>query len=142
MIQSALRGLLVVILVASSGCTLFGPGDSIDYSGEKEISDTGFRMEGQITNGVRGTPTEFDDVGVYLYSENRTLIRAVSAGTLVRKANVSVRTEEIPEYIVIHSPEFWDVRKISVVYYELVDEADGVYSPSTVSSKSELPAHP
>lgn len=82
----------------------------------------------------------FDDVGVYLYTENRDLIDSQAIGTLNESVSVSISSQEIPHYVIIDSPDFWRVRGVQVTYYQLADEK--VYSSRVVASRGELPVTP
>jgi len=129
----------VLCVLALSGCTIFGPPHVISIVGEINATDDGFRLDGEVTGG-RGDAGEFRNVTVSLYTENGTLIDSTNVDSLVGRTNVSMRTETIPQYVIIHSPEFWDTQNVDVYYYEL--GADGYYSETPATSKEELPVQP
>lgn len=141
--RNKLRVVSIILLTVSSGCLLSsGPGESIGFSGELTASTEEFHMDGDIINGARGDPPVFENVTVYLFAANKTLIHKEPAGKLVRRAAVSIEIERVPKYVIIHSEEFWHVGKISVSYYVLHQDDEIVYSEHVVSEKDELPVKP
>lgn len=132
--------LLTVIL---AGCIFpIGPPEQVDFTGDLQASDDGFRMDGEIVNGSPGDPPRFTDVAVYLYAANGTLLHTEPVGALVRRTNVSIRTDFTPEYVIISAPEFWTT-DTDVAYFELVDESEGysdrLYAERTITVRDELP---
>jgi len=112
----------------------------ISIDGEINATADGFHLNGDIINGGEGEAPEYQNVTVSLYTEDGTLIDSTTVGSVVRRTNVSMRTETIPQYVIIHSPEFWDARNIEVDYYEL--GANGRYRTRPITSQDELPVQP
>jgi len=123
-----------------SGCILLGEErrDIFDLSGKIQGTDSGFVMEGELSEST-GSETTYRNVTVYLYYENKTLMRAVQLGTLSDgddTLNVSIRTETKPSYVVIYSTDFAQ-HKVAIDYWEI---GNGDYNAGdTVRSKEELP---
>jgi len=134
--------LVVVILSLSfSGCTLINPPDNINFTGDIHTSDGEFRMNGTIVNSSPDDPSKFRNTTIHLYHVNGTLIRSHRVGTLERSAKISITSEQVPEYVVINSPDFWQRSildpGVSIFYFELTEE--GIYSEHGVESKNDLP---
>ena len=132
--------IIVCLLITLAGCPGVepGPGTNVGFSGKFAITEAGFEMEGKIaeTPGTAGFH-EFRNVSVQLYTKNGTLIRSFQIGTLNWSTNVSITSKQVPYYVIITSPEFWEVDNIGVDYYERTE--DDLYIQRIASSKSELP---
>lgn len=130
---------IVVLLVALSGCEAGTA--SVDIQGTINENDSGFVLDGRISNSGYSQPT-FNDVTVYLYDSNGAVIASKEAGTMDPSANITMRTEEFPKYVIVNSPEFWEYGDISVSYYEYVEHVhapNGTYRQHTIGSKEEFP---
>jgi len=137
--QLAVAGVLCVL--ALSGCVIFDSTTHIiSIVGEINATDDGFRLDGEVINSGQGDPQEYQNVTVSLYTGDGTLIESTNAGSLVRRTNVSMQTETIPQYVIIHSPDFWDAQNIEIDYYVLTE--NNYYDGETVTSKDELPVQP
>lgn len=112
---------IVILLIVTAGCvrTEPGRGGEVGFYGTMNATESGFVMDGQTTLGG-GIPKqdEFENVTVYLFTENGTLIRSHRAGTLTGLLNVSLTTSRTPHYVVIDSPDFWTEPRFTVEYYE------------------------
>ena len=135
---------LVCGAILVSGCPLSGSKPPvITYNGKLNVSAEGFQMEGQVENQEAvSDPTRFENVTVYLYTANESLIRSVSIGTLDRRAKISVTTKQIPEYIIISSARTLAMKNIVIDYYTRVDEGPGNYTVDTANSRQDLPVQP
>lgn len=110
----------LVVLLLTAGCLRSepGPGGEVGFYGEMNVSDSQYVMDGQITLGGGTTSQDaFDNVTIYLFTENGTLIETHRAGTLTGLLNVSIVSNRIPYYVIIDSPEFWEESQITVRYY-------------------------
>lgn len=135
--------LALVLVTGLAGCPGAepGPGSSVTFSGEFNVSDEGFVMDGQIVEepGAAGLH-EFHDVAVYLYTEDGTLIANEPVGTLDVRANVSITSEQVPQYVVLDSPEFWETETLDVSYYERT--RNDLYAVRDATTENELPVVP
>lgn len=124
-----------------SGCYVGNPAynGNIDFDGELTAENETFVMEGDVVNSGIENIT-FDEVRIYLYDENRSRIDAIDVGALSGSAPVSYRSSEIPEYVIISSPDFWNTSKVEVDYHERSDS--GFYREVIVTSRNELPVQP
>ena len=139
----AITVVLLIILVFLAGCPGVepGPGTTVTFDGRVNVTDSQFHMGGQIAEqpGTSGFH-EFEDVQVYLYTEDGSPITTEYVGTFDTRANVSINTTRIPYYIIIDSPSFWKIRNIEVDYYERgLDDLSTVY---TATSREDLPVVP
>lgn len=135
---------IVVLLIAISGCPQ-GTGGEIDFEGEINATEDGFRLDGEVSNSGLTAPVH-RNVTLYLYTPNGTVIAVDELGTLneSNSLGVSMRTERVPKYVVINSPDFWQHEgSISVDYYvhdeDWQDEPYGAYVPRSIDSKDEFP---
>ena len=130
----------VVALVLVAGCPQTGQSSpQFKFLGNLSSTDDGFQMNGKIQNSEIGDPPKFENVTFYLYSEQKELIYSKAVGSVRRQKNVSITHDQVPEYVIINSPDFWERDSISVNYYELSDSEGGMYSPRAVSSREAFP---
>jgi len=132
---------LFILAIALSGCLVGSSGynGQITYRGDITIRNNTFVMDGALVNGgVRNT--EFNNVRIYLYYTNGTQINMIRVGTLKGGVNVSVRSDKIPEYVIVDSPDFWNTQKVSVEYFKRM--SSGEYTTVGVTERSELPVQP
>jgi len=133
--------LSVAGLLLLSGCGILGNTEIIGIDGEFNTSDSTFYLNGEVVNSSPGDPPAFQNVTVYLYAQNETLLESQSAGTLRYRANFSIRSDTLPEYVIVDSPEFWEYGSaldgISVKYYRLTEE--NYYTVESVGSRDDLP---
>jgi len=143
--HKTLSAVLLLVLVAVAGC-----GNTYDETTESEPSDIvfngefnrteNFTMDGSLSEGGFGNGT-FRNVTIYLYTENETLIKAVSVGRFVgRQKDVSISSTSIPTYVIIDSPDFWTQPR-SVTYYEWLGEQQNLYWERSVGNRTELPVN-
>lgn len=142
--RSHLLRTLLCEIVLLRGCILPGSeAPTITYNGNMSISSDGFVLERQVENQEPDAdPTRFENVTLYLYSSYESLIRSVQVGTLEHRRNVSVTTEQIPDYVIIWSPEFWEKGNMAVDYYTRTDAGPADYTVDTATSRGELPVEP
>lgn len=141
--------LVVALLVATSGCQWYTSttmqGTSIDFEGSLNVSETGFTIEGKILNiAQEGDQRTFENVSVYLYDENKTVIDSVHFDQLgTESPRFSLQSRNLPEYIIIYSDEFWGTDEFEVKYYTRIDtEREIPYDPEWAASKDNLPVVP
>lgn len=133
----------LALLMGLAGCPGAepGPGTSVTFDGQVNASNGDFTMDGQIVeNPGTGGFHEYQDVAVVLYAEDGELITSKQVGTLDVRANVTLTTDQVPHYIIIDSPTFWETRSIQVDYYER--GADDRYTVYSATSRDELPVTP
>lgn len=132
---------LVGSTVSLSGCSFGNPSynGQINFIGELGIENGVFVMEGEIVNSGSSTDT-FDDVAVYLYEESGEQIERVDIGELSGSLSISISSQQIPEYIILDSPDFWDTPKVVVDYY--TRSGSGNYDEHVATDRSELPVQP
>lgn len=140
---SNLLTLLLVCITVLAGCPGVepGPGSSVTFNGQLNVTDGTFRMDGEITEAAgTGGFHRFENVTVYLYTEDGERIVAEHVGLLDARANVSITSERIPHYVIIDSPGFWETRNVDVDYYERQSESQ--FTVYTVTDRDQLPVVP
>jgi len=144
--HKTLSAVLLLVLVAVTGCgytydeTSDVQGSEIVFNGD--FNRTGnFTMNGYVEEAGFGNGT-FRNVTIYLYTENETLIKAVSVGRFVgRQKDVSISSTSIPTYVIIDSPDFWTQPR-TVSYYEWYeDQRRSQYRERDVVNRTELPVN-
>jgi len=104
--------LLLIVTALTAGCGQ--PQGDIGFSGEINITEEEFEMTGEIVDGT-GPENTYENVTVFLYSADGTLIEQKEIGTFSRSSEpFSIRSQEVPEYIIIDSPTFWELNSIGV----------------------------
>lgn len=134
------RQIAVFIIVFASllivGCGQ--PVAQISFSGDMNVSNDELRMNGRVIDSSGPTQT-FENVSIYLYSSKGELIKQKNLGTYSGNSKqFSLYSKEVPEYIIIDSPTFWELDDTGVSYYER-SAAEGGYASHGVSSRDELP---
>lgn len=133
---------LLPLLMALSGCPGVEPGPGTGVSSDGQFNTTGdeFTMQGQIEEmpGTGGFHT-YDNVTIFLYTQDEELITAEQVGTLDEELTVSIHENAIPYYGIIDAPDFWRTDDVNVDYYRY---QDGRYGEYPVSERRELPIHP
>lgn len=135
--------LLIVSIVALSGCPTDGSGGNVGISGDLNATEDGFYLDGRVGHTGLVEPT-YHNVTLYLYTANGSVIAAEHLGTVSESNSLSVeiRTNRIPKYVIINSPEFWEGSTADVNYYKYVEHVispDGTYSEQMIGSKDEFP---
>lgn len=138
----------LVVLLFVAGCIGFTePGEvvEISFSGDLNVSETGFQMEGTVSEGG-GTGGEevYEDVVVCLFDQDGRLLSQTSPedlGPSKKWINVSLESNEAPAYIVINSADFWDDgAEIEVAYYERTSTDDTAqFRVNYVTDRESLP---
>lgn len=96
-------------------------------------------MEGRLVDeSFRSDPRTYEDVTVYLFDENGSTIRAVPVGDFEGSVNVSIRSNRVPRYVILDSPDFYG-GEIGVGYY-VIEGSDR--SGHAVDTREELPVQP
>lgn len=137
--------MVVVVVLATSGCMRVEPGPNaptiINFYGEMNATDSGFTMDGQILMGGALPDQEvFEDVTVYLFTENGTLIKSHVAGDLSKPVNVTITAEKTPYYVIVDSPDFWSESHIKVEYYRRLDSnVNRDFGEVEIRSRDEYP---
>ena len=76
------------------------------------------------------------------------VLRAARAGEHIgtlkegQQPRVTMQTDQIPKYVIVNSPEFWEYDDIEVRYWGHVDSQDhpnGIYADEVVTSHDEFP---
>lgn len=132
---------LVLIGLSLSGCVITGPPPAITFSGELETAGNQLQMDGSIGDTTGTGPDTYENVTIYFYSDQKKLIQLERVGDLTGRKEVSVAVKPVPKYIVIDSEDFWEVKRISVMYMQRME--NGNYSQSgQATSRDELPVVP
>lgn len=114
--QKLLSALVIVVLVLLSGCATSGSYHTVTFGeGHMEVQNGTFIMDGNVSLGTGAQPdVTFRNVSVVLYTADEQVIKTVDAGSLSTKSDVgplerrvNITTEQVPEYVVIRSSEFW-----------------------------------
>lgn len=147
--------LSVIMLVALlAGCMTVPQGDAVHVAlyGEENnstgdtalnpitYSQSGFRIEGElVAEGGAPDRETYRDVSILLYDENSTFICATPLGDWNSddSIGVEVATDEVPYYVVLYSPDFWE-ESMSVEYFMRSDERHE-FVPHDAPSVDELP---
>lgn len=139
-----LKLLLALIVVSGlAGCFLEPSGSpQVVFVGETGVSDGRFVMEGELDLGWGQERVEYQDVAVCLYGADGAMFRSVSMGSVPPERRVSIRSDRIPEYVVVHSPDFYD-ESVSYFYYEREVSGSTVgFVERSIGHPSELPVDP
>lgn len=129
----------VVALVSTAGCvrTEPGPGVVIVFDGEITASTDGFSMTGTVViSGGVSTVGKYEETEITLYSDQGRQIHTELLGVLESDQSVTIRTDRVPQYVILSSPDFWREPEIQVEYYVLTDDE---YRVEYATSHKELP---
>lgn len=109
--------MIVTLTVVMAGC-VFVPSSNyhqIYFTGEMGAENSTFRMVGEV--GVQsGAAPEgvYRNVEIVLYSDDYQAIRSIGLGdlgtseaTVPLSQEVNVTSEQVPQYVLIESPDFW-----------------------------------
>jgi hypothetical protein len=105
--------LATVVITILAGCSTSPSSHSVIFSGTIEAEEEQFVMDGNISLSIGATPdATFEEVTVALYDENKEEIRRVNVGELAtnrppHEQRINITTDQIPEYVVIESSDFW-----------------------------------
>jgi len=98
-------------------------------------------MDGTVGDTTGTGPDTYENVTIYFYSNQKKLIQLERVGDLTGRKEVSVAVKPVPKYIIIDSEDFWEVKRISVMYMQRME--NGNYSQSgQATSRDELPVVP
>jgi len=127
------------LLIALSGCG--GSTINVDFQGNTTTSNEKFSMNGHITEESRASPKRLENVTVYLYADNETILNSTSFESIEggESSEFTLTSSERPKYIIINSPNFWSFDNPNIEYYVW---QNGVYSPHIVGNQNELPIKP
>lgn len=142
-----LASFLVTSLPALGGCYTDSVEASVVFSGELSTSNESFTMNGTLVDTAPTTDWErFENLGIYLYDEERALIQSVDVGSFQREEPVEIRAVRVPTYVIVYSPDFWEHGlvqipgdDVEVAYYERTGEH---YREDLVSERGDLPVVP
>lgn len=136
--------LTVCLLIATSGCIVpepFAPSTDVKYSGEMEITDGQFLMDGEVIQ--RSGENTLTEVAICGYTEQMDHLFAEQVPPFESRQSVEITGNQTPKYVIIYSEEFWTSGYISkdavdyVQYYVLGE--DGLYGSVWAGSTDELP---
>lgn len=138
---------LVLLLVAAPGCGFIDPGvgGTIGFDGNMSADDGSYTMSGQVYfaggNMPQGT---YENISVYYYDRNKTLIHREPVGTIHNKTeriSVNVHLNRTPHYIILYSSDLWD-GETAVAYYVWSEYPEIQYENDAAAKPSELPVNP
>lgn len=138
----------LVFLFIVAGCIGFTePGDEVEisFSGDLNVSETGFQMEGTVSEGGgTGGAGVYQDVVVCLFDRDGRLLSRTSPedlGPSEKWLDVFLETSDVPAYIVVNSTDFWGHgAEIEVAYYERTSTDDTAqYRVNYVTDRQSLP---
>lgn len=137
--------LLLIMSLLISGCSTSGNYHTITIgSGEMYVENGVFYLQGGVSVGVGAQPdVNFSDISIVLYSSNKEVIRSVEIGRLSTnpeyaplERRVNITTKQVPEYVLIESPEFWGGKaNIEVYAYQRTSDGYEEYFRSKKSQK-------
>lgn len=132
--------LLISLLLSSSGCLFPESGSPmVQFEGNFNSSGSNFGMEGTVRDtSITSDPPTYRNVTIYLYAEDGTLIQRVPVGTLDEGAEVSISSDEVPEYVILDSPDFYG-GEVEVGYYT---RRESTWAEEIVDRREELPVQP
>ena len=129
-----------VTLSSTAGCVRTEPGSGvvIVFDGEIGTSAGSFSMDGTIVvgGGVQAVK-RYEETTIGLYSLQGAPIHSEPVGILEASREVTVRIDQIPQYVIISSPGFWREPEIQVEYYRRTDEG---YRVEYATSPEGLPS--
>lgn len=138
------RVFLVIALLLMAGCIgnsgTYPDGPAVlSFSGDMSTDDGEFRMNGTVVvgGGVKDQDV-YRNVTVNLYADNGTKYLTKEAGDIEWRSSVVLRTETVPEYIVIWSSDF-DDSNARTSYYTRHGEG---YRAHTAKNWDEMPVEP
>ena len=132
--------LIVSVTLIVSGCpTNLSSGGYVTFNGEMDATAQGFTLNGTVENQGQGDVPTFQNVTVYLLTENDTQIASKDLGHLYRQTAVSMNATVEPKFVVFDSPDFWNTESIQVDYYEFVNKSGIEYTVHSVGSREQLP---
>lgn len=111
--------------------------NTVYFSGTLTASSGAFVMNGELVGcfGHVG-PESCEDVRIQLYAENGTLLGSEYVGRLHGRRNISVKSGDVPHYVILTSPDVWGAERTTVDYYRY-DE--GVYLGRAAGDRDDLP---
>lgn len=143
--KNTIAVIFIIVSLSLSGCQLYTQSDDgpvLRYDGSLDIENGTFTMNGELIQTGRQPETpDIDDLTVYLYAKNKTLLGTYSMGSFAN-ARVSIQTEYTPEYVIIYSTDFENYNHIEFEYYRLSNSQTVDYNVYTVGSRDELPTVP
>ena len=135
--------LAITVLLALSGCAEGGGGEIAITGSQINATDSRFALNSTVGYASLIRPT-YHNLTVYLFTANGTVIAAEHIGTLKegQHPRVTMQTDQIPKYVIVNSPEFWEYDEIGVWYWKNIDSPDHpnvIYGERVVSSREEFP---
>jgi len=137
--------LLLVVILLIAGCSTSGNYHTVNIgSGGMYVENGEFRLDGNVSIGIGAQPdANFSEVRVVLYSAEGTVIESHEVGRLSTnpdsgplKRRVNITAGEIPEYVLIQSPEFWSSSvNIEVLAYQRTSDGYKEYHRARKSQK-------
>jgi len=131
--------LIAALLITLSGCG--GPTINVQFDGDINSSNGTFAMQGHITEESQGAPERLENVTVYLYADNETILNSTMFESIEdgRSREFILTASERPKYIIINSPQFWEFDNPDVEYHV---RQNGGYPSRPIGNQSEFPVTP
>jgi len=128
------------LLLVFSGCVDLGlgPDPQMTYDGTLNVTEDGFEMEGGFYMAT-GHDQQYDNVTLYLYDANGSVINSKRLGAFDDGLSVEMQSKQVPTYVIIDSPEFWDKGPLGVPYFERREGNGTAYIGDLAGSRDELP---
>jgi len=131
--------LIVPLLLTLSGCS--GPTIDVQFEGNINSSNETFAMQGHITERSQAAPERLENVTVYLYADNGTILNSTTFESIEggKSREFTLTASEHPKYIIINSPQFWEFNDPDIEYHV---RQNGGYPSRAIVSRGELPVTP
>lgn len=129
----------VVLLSPLAGCVPTGDEVKFGFSGQINATTSEFHMDGYVSvSGGIPDRDVYHNVSIRLYNSEGRVIDSKSLGDLDGSSDmfeITLREGELPTYVTIESPDFWN-EKMVVEYYV---RTNSEYAVEYASSRSGLP---
>jgi len=115
----------------------------VTYSGPFNVTNETLTMDGHITTTNNSPDVLLENVTLYFYAGNGTLVEERRVGSFRstgESVKMSATVSPLPGYVVIGAEEIWNNDDIVVDYY-IQQSVDGetVYKVHTTQNRSGLP---
>lgn len=131
--------LLLGALLVLAGCG--GPAANIEFQGDIDESNGTVTIEGEFTDRAVGDELRFENVTVYFFTANGTVVNSTNIGALESEsAHFRATASPPPEYIVMYSRDFEQYEDTDFPYWEREDVGD--YRVHVIDSRNDLPIQP
>ncbi|ERJ06798.1 hypothetical protein HLRTI_001052 [Halorhabdus tiamatea SARL4B] len=131
--------LAIALLVPLAGCVPSGDEVKFGFSGSINATPSEFHMDGYVSMSG-GIPDRdvYHNVSIRLYNSDGEMIDSKFLGDLDGSSDpfeIAIRDGELPTYVTIESPDFWNEKMVAEYYVKM----DSEYGVEYASSRSELP---